>query len=219
MQEYFKNKGILQLPSVYLALLFLFMFSSCSTTVNIFHTLSDTEYTSPGYKNLLERWTKKGTIHRGLKTELLVTATYKTEEFRIGYTEEYSRIYRLDTQKSRVMMNDQIRAANEYDDFLVSAYAPDENRMDFSGNNSVWKAYLLKDGKFRLEPFEIRRVKKEGLLHEAFYPFITPWSATYIFRFQKRPRGCEKVELVITGTPGSTVLKWELQDQEKEKLV
>ncbi|MEE8300186.1 MAG: hypothetical protein V3R28_02640 [Desulfatiglandales bacterium] len=68
----------------------MYLFSACSSSLNIYDRLSDTEYTSSDYRVVLERWTRKRSIHRGLKTELLVMATYKTEEFSISH---WSSIY------------------------------------------------------------------------------------------------------------------------------
>ena len=74
-------------PFCFLILL-LYLFSACASSRNIYNKLSDTEYTSSDYRIILERWTRKGSIHKGLKTELLITATYKAEEFRRAYTGE-----------------------------------------------------------------------------------------------------------------------------------
>jgi hypothetical protein len=71
----------------------MYLFSGCSSSLNIYDRLSDTEYTSSDYRVVLERWTRKRSIHGGLKTELLVMAKYKTEEFRRIYTREYARVY------------------------------------------------------------------------------------------------------------------------------
>jgi len=110
------------------------------------------------------------------------------------------------------MMNDQIAAAEVYDDFLVSIYTQEKEWDDFSERDSLWKVYLIKDGQFRIEPLEIRKAKKSRTFSETFYPFISPWSSVYIFRFKKKdlPQPSKSVELVLTGAPGSTILKWDL---------
>lgn len=188
------------------------LFSACASSLNIYNKISDTEYTSSDYRAILERWTRKGSIHKGLKTELLITATYKAEEFRRAYAEEYARVYLLTSPQDGAMMNDQIEAAKDYDDFLVSIYTQEKEWDDFSERDSLWKVYLIKDGQFRIEPLEIRKVKKSRTLSETFYPFISPWSSVYIFRFKKKdlPQPSQSVELVLTSAPGSTILKWDL---------
>ncbi len=90
MPGYFNNRVItLVYPICFLSLL-MYLFSACSSSLNIYDRLSDTEYTSSDYRVVLERWTRKRSIHRGLKTELLVMATYKTEESSISH---WSSIY------------------------------------------------------------------------------------------------------------------------------
>jgi len=155
---------------------------------------------------------RNGSIHKGLKTELLVTVTYKGEEFRRAYAKEYARVYMLKPHQKKIMMDDQIEAAKDYDDFLVSIYTPEKKWDDFSEKDSLWKVYLIRDGRFRIEPYEIRKIKKNRTLSESFYPFISPWSSIYIFRFKKKdkPQPSKSVELVLTSSPGSTKLKWDL---------
>ena len=93
-----------------------------------------------------------------------------------------------------------------------SIYTPEKKWDDFSEKDSLWKVYLIRDGRFRIEPYEIRKIKKNRTLSESFYPFISPWSSIYIFRFKKKdkPQPSKSVELVLTSSPGSTKLTWDL---------
>lgn len=130
MPGYFNNRVISLIYPVCFIALFLCLFSACASQ-NIYRKLSDTEYTSPDYI-VLERWTRDGSIHKGLKTELLVTVTYKGEKFRRAYTKEYAGVYMLKPHQEKIMMDDQIEAAKDYDDFLVSRYTPEKKWDDFS---------------------------------------------------------------------------------------
>ena len=207
-----KNRAISLIYRFCLLIPLLYLFSACASSLNVYHKLSDTEYTSSDYRAILARWTRKGSIHRGLKTELLIAATYKVEEFRRAYTEEYARVYMLTSAQNATMMDDQIEAAEDYDDFLVSIYTEEKEWDDFSERDSLWKIYLIKDGQLRIEPLEIRKVKKSRALSETFYPFISPWSSIYLFRFKKKdlPQPSKSVELVLTSAPGSATLRWDL---------
>jgi hypothetical protein len=96
--------------------------------------------------------------------------------------------------------------------FLVSICTQERQWDDFSEKDSLWKVYLIRDEQFRAEPLEIRKVKKSRTLSESFYPFISPWSSIYIFRFKKKDK-CQpskSLELILTSPPGSTKLKWDL---------
>ena len=178
--------------------------------LNVYNGLSDVQYISPHYRAVLEKWTRKGSIYKGLKTELLVASTYKTKEFRRAYTEEYCKIYSLTPHQSKMMMDDQMQAAGDYNDFLVSLCAQEKQWDDFSERNSLWNVFLLRDGYFREKPLEVRKVKEKRLLYKSFYPFISPWSSVYVFRFKKtdKLKASKSLELVLTGVPGSIRLKW-----------
>jgi hypothetical protein len=209
---YSKNRAISFVYLFCFLVLLLCLFSACASSLNIYNKLSDTQYTSCEYRAVLKRWTRKGSIHRGLRTELLVTATYKEEQFRKAYTEEYARVYMLTSTQNASMMDDQMAAAEAYDDFLVSIYTQEKQWDDFSERDSLWKVYLIKDGQFRIVPLEIRKVKKSRTLSETFYPFISHWSSIYIFRFKKKdsPQPSQSVELVLTSAPGCATLRWNL---------
>ena len=211
MPGYFDNSRIRALHPFFFFLLLLLLLPTCTSSRGIYKRLSDTEYTSSEYRTILEKWTRKGSIHRGLRTELLMNATYRTEEFRKAFAKEYCRLYMQPPHESQKMLDDQVRAAKDYDDFLVSIYAPEKKWDDFAKKDSLWKAYLLKDGRMRTEPIEIRKVKKDRKLFEAFYPFISPWSSINIIRFKKKdqPEAVLSMELIFASPPGSTTLRWD----------
>lgn len=187
-----------------------FLLFACSSMLNVYNGLSDVQYISPHYRAVFEKWTRKGSIYKGLKTELLVASTYKTKEFRRAYTEEYCKIYSLTPHQSKMMMDDQMQAADDYNDFLVSLCAQETQWDDFSERNSLWNVFLLRDGYFREKPFEVRKVKEKRPLYKSFYPFISPWSSVYVFRFKKtdKLKASKSLELVLAGVPGSLRLKW-----------
>ena len=99
--------------------------------LNVYTGLSDAQYISPDYRAALEKWTRKGSMYKGLKAELFIASTYKTEGFRKAYTEEYCKIYSLTPRQSKMMMDDQIQAANDYDDFLCQWMQKKNNGIIF----------------------------------------------------------------------------------------
>jgi hypothetical protein len=196
---------------VLFSLLVLPFFSTCTQSRRIYSTLSDTEYTSIDYRMTLDRWTRKGSIHKGLGTELLITATYKAEEFRRAFAKEYGRLYMQTPQENQKVIDDQVRAGKDYDDFIVAIYTPEREWDDFEQRDSLWKVYLIREGGLRLEPLEIRKVKKDRTLSESFYPFVSPWSTVYSFRFKKKDQhqAPQSLELILTSPSGFVMLKWD----------
>jgi hypothetical protein len=205
------NRSLIRLVyPFFFSLLLLPFFLTCTQSRRIYSELSDTEYTSVAYRSTLDRWTRKASIHKGLGTELLVTATYKAEEFRRAFAREYGRLYMQTPQENQKMIDDQVSAAKDYDDFIVAIYTPEREWDDFAERDSLWKVYLIRDGRLRLEPLEIRKVKKDRILSESFYPFISPWSTVYDFRFKKEDQYASRsLELILTSPSGLATLKWD----------
>jgi len=189
---------------------FLFILFSCSSIQSLYNRLSDEHYTSDDYRTALKKWTRKGSIYKGLKTELLLSSVYKGNEFRKAYTIEYCKVYSLPPHQVNNMLHNQMQAADDYDDFLVVIDAGEEQWDDFSKRNSLWSVFLLRDGNLREKPLEVRKLKENRIFYESFFPFISPWSSAYNFRFKKTDRlnDSKLLELIFTGLPGTIRLKW-----------
>jgi hypothetical protein len=219
---YFSNNPIRFVYRVCCLVLLLPILLTCTPSKRIYSQLSDTEYTSPDYRTMLDKWTRKGSIHKGLGTELLVTATFQSEEFRRAFAKEYGRLYMQTPEENQKMLDDQMSAAGDYDGFLVAIYTPEKEWDDFAETGSLWRVYLIKDGRFRLEPLEIRKVKKQRTLSreigryramsESFLPYVNPWTTLYAFRFKRNglAEHPHSLELILTSPSGSTSLKWDL---------
>ena len=197
---------------IFFSLVLLLLLTTCTSSQRVYKKLSDTEYTSFEYREVLEKWTREGSIHKGLGTELLVTATYECEEFRTAFVKEYGRLYMQSPQESQKMIDDQARAARDYDGFLVSIYTPKREWDDFAKKDSLWKVYLIRDGSMKTEPLEIRKVKRDRAMSEVFYPFISAWTSIYVFRFEKKNQlqASQSLDLVLASPSGSATLRWDL---------
>ena len=189
---------------------FLFILFSCSSMQSLYNRLSGEQYISDDYRAVLKKWTRKGSLYKGLKTELLLSSVYKGDEFRKAYTNEYCRVYSLPPHQAKNMLRNEMQAANDYDDFLVVIDAGEKQWDDFSERNSLWNVFLLRYGHLREKPFEIRKLKENKIFYESFFPFISPWSSVYSFRFKRpdSPGNAELLELVLTGLPGTIRLAW-----------
>ena len=221
MPGYFNRSSVCSVYPVCCLILLIPVLVTCTSSKRIYTQLSDTEYTSPDYRAMLDKWTRKGSIHKGLGTELLVTATYQSEEFRRAFVKEYGRLYMQTPEENHKMYDDQMSAARDYDGFLIAIYTPEKEWDDFAEKGSLWRAYLFKDGRFRLEPFDIRKVRKRRAvsreigryraLSESFLPYVSPWTTLYVFRFKKQglPEASQSLELILTSPSGSASIKWD----------
>ncbi len=195
------------------------MIQGCSglTRIKDFKKTS-TPYPDDNYIVRLNKWTREARIYRGFNLELIVNATFKSANFRNAYSDEYAKVYMLNDAEKKKSINDQDNAAFEYNDFLLAAYVPDEKLNDLDNKNSIWKVYLSTNESKRLQPIEIRKIKKDRAFMQHFFPYITPWKLVYMVRFPvKNPEtnqdiinnNTQNIELVITGVQGTAAMVWE----------
>jgi hypothetical protein len=159
--------------------------------------------------------------------ELIASATYKSEEFRRAYADEYAEAYQLTPEAKKQFVEDQLEAAAHGHEFVLASFVPQEHWDDFHRANSIWKIYLVNDQDERLVPVEIRRFKRQGKARRQdavkthFFPYDTPWKSIYTVRFPhnipatNRPviaADTQCIKLVITSVLGTAEMEWELNN-------
>ncbi|UCD86653.1 MAG: hypothetical protein JSV01_02425 [Desulfobacterales bacterium] len=181
---------------------------------------SAVSYHTETYKTVCDEWSREARIHRGLEVELIVSATFKSEEFRRAYAEEYAKAYRLTPEKKKQFVDDQLEAATRGHEFLMAAFVPEEKWDDFDQPNSVWKLYLVNDQNERVEPVEVRSVRRQDAVTPHFFPYVTPWKSVYKVRFPYNipttdqpiiEENTKEIKLVITSLLGTAELGWKLE--------
>jgi len=179
---------------------------------------SQDPYLGSPYPATQERWTRKCRIYRGgLDLELIAAATFKSRAFRQAYSAEYARTYKLNRAEQEKMLQDQMEAANIYNDFVVSAFMPDKRWNDWNIKDTIWKLYLSRGDDIRIKPVEVRRIKPVDAVLTHFFPYISPWDVVYRVRFPVLVPGTSEpvysegetpMKLLITGVRGSAELIW-----------
>lgn len=96
-------------------------------------------YKETGYSGYLSDWTRETRIYNGLDHELTVAATFKSAQYRNAFTEEYTRLYKLNAAEKDKLVKDQREAAETYNDFILAAYASEDKTNDFNKRDSIWK--------------------------------------------------------------------------------
>ncbi len=195
------------------------LFTGSCTRVARFLESADPYHTET-YKNICEEWSREARIHRGLEVELIVSATFKSEEFRRAYVDEYAKAYKLTPDQKGQFMEDQLEAATQAHEFLIASFVPEKKWDDFDKADSMWKLYLLNDGNERVVPVEVRKVKRQDAVTPHFFPYVTPWKSTYIVRFPcsipttNQPLvkdNTKGIKLVITSVLGTAEMGWKLE--------
>ncbi|MDY6838726.1 MAG: hypothetical protein SWH78_12210 [Thermodesulfobacteriota bacterium] len=175
-------------------------------------------YHSATYEGVRDKWTKEGRIHRGLEVVLIASATFKSEEFRRAYTEEYAKAHRLAPEEKQTFLEDQLGAARLGHDFILATFVPDKRWDDFDNTKSTWRLYLANDMDKHVTPVEVRKLKGRDPVVSHFFPYITPHKSVYAVRFPYdtpdggRPflrDGTEAVTLIVTSVLGTAEMRWE----------
>jgi hypothetical protein len=175
---------------------------------------------SPPYAKLIGKWTREGSVYRGIESRLVVHATYRGLEFREAYVREYGDRYRLDDYRREKLLATERAGHERVEEFFLAVSTLDEKWNDLHRSDSVWRLYLKNDSGERVEPIAIRRVDEESPLFREFYPKLDRWSRGYIVTFPKYSEAGEaplinddtlRVTLVITGALGQTVIEWRMK--------
>lgn len=175
----------------------------------------------PAYLSSLERWTRSAKIYEGFEARLHISATFKDISFRRSYTDRYAESNSLSEEYRRALSEREAAAVEEYNEFFVSAYTPEERWNDFDRADSVWKLYLEDGSGAKLKPVSIKKVDVSDPLIREFFPYLDLWSKGYIVRFPKYseageapiPSGdTEYLRLSVTGVLGRGELVWRLKE-------
>jgi hypothetical protein len=177
-------------------------------------------YHSATYEGVYEKWTREARVHRGLEVVLIATATFKSEEFRRAYAEEYAKAHRLAPEEKRSLLEEQLGAARLGHDFILASFVPDKRWDDFHNTNATWRLYLVNEMGERVAPLEVRKLKGREPVVSHFFPHITPHKSVYVVSFPDSVpgggppflrEGVKAVTLVITGVLGTAQMRWEFE--------
>ena len=178
-------------------------------------------YKTDEYHHAFERWTREARIYRGFDVELIVSVTFKSSDYRRAYAKEYTKVYLLSEKERDKFEKDQLAAAEEFHDFVMATFIPDDKWNDFEKKDSIWKIYLTNDKNKRISPVEIKKLNGKDPRIKQFFPYVSPWREVYALRFPVKmppeqredfisPDTCS-VTLTITGVRGTCDMVWELK--------
>lgn len=171
---------------------------------------------SAGYRDVLDRWTRKETVYSQFETKVQITATYKSEDFIRAYNGEYARIYYLtDTEKKR-REDMESGFAGSFREIFFYAAMPDKEANDFDRSNSSWTIFLIDGSGNQITPLDIRRFEKITPLMEEFYPYINKYYGhCYSLKFpivtvdgKSGPNVIKPMKVVFTSVLGKAELLW-----------
>ena len=197
----------------------LLLFSENCTRVSRFVESVDPYHTDT-YKRICDQWTREARIHHGFEVPLIVSATFKSADFRRAYADEYAEAYQLTPAGRKQFVEDQMKAGRLGHEFFMATFVRETGWDDFDKANSMWKLLLVNDEGERVAPVEVRNLKRQKAVMSHFFPYITPWKSVYMARFpcniteSDRPiigDDTKEIKLVITSVLGTAELLWNFE--------
>lgn len=143
------------------------------------------DYRSNDYRAVYERWTRHDKVVHALESALEIWATFKSCDFREAFVARYADRYALNDEERERLRTSQREAAARGYEFLITAQSANFRWNDLDRRTSPWRLSLV-DGLGReIAPDVVKLEKLPDLFEQEFYPVKTPFTKTYLVRFNR----------------------------------
>jgi len=162
---------------------------------------------STPFHHLENKLTKHKKVY-GLEKVMFDThVTYFTPELRELYVDEYANIFDLSEPEKEAMLAQEIKDAQEYDDFYIAHFASErgyQNINEQSETKRIW-AIRLDDVGSELRPLSIEPLRRSEQ-QQYFFPHMDGFSKLYKVRFRKTTS--QEKHLVMTSPARTIEFDW-----------
>jgi hypothetical protein len=191
----------------------IFLFPACGTRVG---TLYEKVLGSPSYAKTTKTYTRTKEVHDGLDTRFILSATWLSPEWVRSFSEEYSNIYYLDTERKEKVVGRWKEESERHVRFFVALFVPDEKGNDLEMAGTTWSLRLVRADEKDYEPDYLRKSDLRPEEISRFFPYSGTWYRAYEVAFPKEALtgsppmpGAPRLKLVLSGVQGRAVLSWE----------
>lgn len=190
---------------IYYCLIFLFISACQSKPIN---DNTATHLPESDYYKIIENYTEDAQEYDGLQNTLELSSTILNSPVLEAQAKRKATLMNWDlAQYEKELLASKLNSKTKVD-FFVSFYTPDRKNTDLSRNETLWKIYLLNNGK-KIEG----KVSKLNLLYseiQSLYPQFNRWSNAYIVSFPAALADIEQFDssLVISGPLANQTLKF-----------
>ncbi|MCB2225333.1 MAG: hypothetical protein KQH53_01555 [Desulfarculaceae bacterium] len=201
-------------------ILSLALLAACSTVKDAYHEFDPRPRPADAaFQAVIKKFVQDGSIHTGPATELLLNVLPANWEVRKAWVDRRAEAFAWDAAQKAKDLADQKAEYEKYNTILGSVYVPDRKWNNLNGKEANWRVYLINKKGQRLEPEDVRLIKRRTAINEAIYPFWGKWSQLYLVKFPiKGPDGepflapGEKdAKFLITGAPGQETLTLQMR--------
>ncbi len=142
-------------------------------------------FVSADYGSMFDRWTRSTRVVSAEGTLIEVWATMKSVEFRQAYIERYAEIYDLNRAQREELRRSQLESVRAGYELHLSVQMTDRRWNDLERDSSPWRVTLVDGAGNTLEATDIEAPKLPTLYETEFFPNRTPFTRTYVLRFEK----------------------------------
>ncbi|MBA3458104.1 MAG: hypothetical protein H0T42_33790 [Deltaproteobacteria bacterium] len=165
------------------------------------------------YDDVVDKWTRRGTLRGGYQEVLELAATLKSPEWRAAHASRDADNRGLQGEaRTQLLAQAQAAAAGPYElQVMVTTWDRRENDLD-RGAKSVWKIVLLDEQGMEVAPLEIVKDKRPAFVVRAEYPALGDFAQSYVARFPREAKilgpDVKRVRLRISSSRGGLELIW-----------
>ena len=172
---------------------------------------------SPTYERTTEAFTRTKEVRDGLETRFMFSATWLSPQWVQAFSEEYAKIYYLDTARKDQVVARWKGESEKYERFLVALFTPDDRLNDLEKPGTTWSLRLVGRDEKDYAPVYVKRTDLRPEEVTRFFPSVGTWSRAYEVAFPKEGgKGAvpeksvaPRLKLVLSGVQGRAVLAWE----------
>lgn len=174
------------------------------------------------YFDIYKKWTreKKSFSFGRLANVLAVTATFESWEFRWAYVVRYAEDYALEVAERDALLRETLADSRANHRFFVTLAGEKYPESDITALDTAWRVTLLTDDTTSVDPLEILRVKKAGMVERLYFPSTSPFRFMFRLRFSAYDSAgsgptigpdTRRVTLRFASPAGVVDLDWELR--------
>ncbi|RYE84481.1 MAG: hypothetical protein EOO75_18070, partial [Myxococcales bacterium] len=143
------------------------------------------EYVPYDYDQILQRWTRTGTLVATNEFDdlLTVTSTFEAWDFRWAYSVRYAEDYRLTVEQRQELLDTTLAETRAEHRFYVALHGPNRRWNDLSRKDSAWVVRLIDDKGDETPARLIKSVKRPGALERTYFPYTNVWRQVFRVTF------------------------------------
>lgn len=179
------------------------------------------EYVPFDYEQILQRWTRTGSlVALGELDDLLtVTATFESWDFRWAYTVRYAEDYRLTVEQRQKLLDLSLSESRSEHRFYIALYGPNRRWNDISRKDSAWVVRLIDDKGNETPARATTAIVRPGAIERTYFPYTNVWRQAFRVSFPStRDDGTPSVSpearwfgLRFAGAQGHQDLVWQIE--------